>query len=76
MKKLFYWVCVLLAATTIAACSSNDDFYPNNTNGIKSTMLTTSTVSNHASLRLAKRIWGTTEQPSPEERNGNVFGLG
>lgn len=35
MKKLFYWVCVLLAATTIAACSSNDDFYPNNTNGIK-----------------------------------------
>lgn len=35
MKKLFYWVCVLLAATTIAACSSNDDFYPNNTNGIE-----------------------------------------
>ena len=32
MKKLFYWVCVLLAATTIAACSSNDNFYPNNTN--------------------------------------------
>ena len=30
MKKLFYWVRVLLAATTIAACSSNDDFYPNN----------------------------------------------
>lgn len=35
MKKLFYWVCVLLAATTIAACSSNDDFYPNYTNGIE-----------------------------------------
>lgn len=35
MKKLFYWVCVLLAATTIAACSSNDDFYPNNRNGIE-----------------------------------------